>query len=52
MALVYDSDLKSVISYSEGQKEAAHRVLVEFMIFYFNNSINFKAAGVNVFLDK
>ena len=27
--MIHDEDLKSSIDYSEGQKEAAHRILIE-----------------------
>ena len=29
--MIRDEDLKSSVDYSEGQKRAAHRVLVEFL---------------------
>lgn len=29
--MIHDEDLKSSLDYTEGQKEAAHRILVELM---------------------
>ncbi len=45
MALVHDSDLKSVISYSEGQKEAAHRVLIELVNLFDEYEDDFRIVG-------
>ncbi|MCD7893116.1 MAG: hypothetical protein LUG60_05365 [Erysipelotrichaceae bacterium] len=45
MALVHDSDLKNVISYSEGQKEAAHRVLVELVNLFGEYEEDFRIVG-------
>lgn len=34
--MIKDEDLKSSIDYSEGQKEAAHRILVELVNIFMN----------------
>lgn len=43
--IIHDSDLKSSVDYSEGQRDAAHRVLIELVNLFSEYSDDIRIVG-------